>query len=86
VTSLSTVTLTVREILAFTPAESPAFATRVSRTFETTKANLTATAQAIVMFLIGFGPWIIILVVPLTIAFYMGRRLLRGTVASISNP
>ncbi len=86
VTSLSTVTLTVREILAFTPAESPAFATRVSRTFETTKANLTATGQAIVIFLIGFGPWIIILVVPLTIAFYMGRRLLRGTVTSISNP
>ena len=86
VTSLSTMTLTVNEILAFTPAEAPGFGTRVSRTFETTKGNLISLGQTLVILFVGFGPWLVVFSLPLTIAFLVGRRIYRGTMTSISNP
>jgi hypothetical protein len=78
VTSLSTVTLTVNEILAFTPAEAPGFGTRVSRTFKATKANLIALGQMIVILIVGFGPWLVVFSLPLTIVFFCRPAYLSG--------
>jgi hypothetical protein len=62
-TSLTTVTLTVREIKDYVPAEGASYTTRVRRGFEASIAALVSTAQGLSIVVIVLLPWLGVLLV-----------------------
>lgn len=74
---MSTVSLTVREVQGYVPAESPTFATRLGRTWDETLTGLLTAGQGIVLFGVAAVPWLLILAVPALLAWRVLRRMTR---------
>lgn len=76
-TTLTTVTISAREIHDYVPPEAPTFTTRIARTFESSVDSLRRFGEGFVLLLVGLSPWlpvILVVGVPVLIA---GRRMHR---------
>ena len=73
-TALSTVTLTVDEIHAYVPEESPTFGTRVARSRDQSIGALLAVGQGLVLLAVALAPWFAVGFVPLAGLWYLWRR------------
>jgi len=76
-TSLSTVTVSVREIKDYVPEDQVTYGTRVRRALDGSISTLVATAQAVSILLVVLLPWLGILLV-LLIVLWIIWRILRG--------
>jgi hypothetical protein len=59
-TDLSTITIMIREVKDFKPQGPPTFATKISRRFSGSLEAIKNTGEALVLFVVGVGPWLII--------------------------
>lgn len=76
-TSLSTVTLSVREIKDYVPEDQVTYGTRVRRAFDGSISTLVATAQALSIAAVVLSPWLGILLV-LLLVLWVVWRIVRG--------
>ena len=76
-TSLSTVTLSVREIKDYVPEDQVTYGTRVRRAFDGSISALVDTAQALSIVAVVLSPWLGILLV-LLIVLWIVWRIARG--------
>jgi hypothetical protein len=86
--SLATVTLTIREREKYEPPPpvAPDFATTVSRTFWSSFDRLVDLGKAVVLIAVALTPWPPLIVVGLLIAWLAGRRLARTVVPLFRRP
>jgi hypothetical protein len=83
-TSLSTITLTLRDRQEFVPPtaaivrEPPTFAERATRTFATSFAALRTLSEAVLLCLIALAPWLPLLLVAGVIGWKVVRWLAQG--------
>ena len=75
--SLATLTLTIRERDRFTPPAPVVadFPTQVSRTFHASLTRLVDVGKALVLFAVAQAPWVPFWIVGLLVAWVVGRRL-----------
>lgn len=73
-TELTTVTLHIREVKNYVPAQAPTFLTRISRTFDGTLESLLMTGQNLVLVIVASGPWLVILGIPFGLLITLIRR------------
>ncbi len=73
-TSLTTVTISVREIKDYTPPQAPTFWTRVARTFASSLDALRTLGEAVILFVVGIVPWIPVILVVLGLMYLVVRR------------
>jgi len=73
-TTLTTVTITAREIKGYVPPQAPTFSTRVARTFTASLDSLRLMGESFVLFVVGLVPWVPVIAVGLGIAIVMFRK------------
>lgn len=73
-TALSTVTISVREVLGFVPDEIATFGTQIRRTWQKSIDGLTAAAKVAVLTAVACAPWLIAVGLPLVLVILTGRR------------
>lgn len=78
-TSLTTVTLVVREIRDYVPPESPTFATRIGRSFSESTAALADFGQNVALAAVALVPWLPLLAVAFGFLWFVRGRFRRRT-------
>lgn len=73
-TAYSTVQISVIEIHPFAPPATPTFGTLVQRTWQDTTSELFRALQAIVLWVISVGPWLVVFGLPLLLSAWAIRR------------
>lgn len=73
-TSLTTVTVQLRERLGYKPPEAPTFTTRVIRSFQNSAANLVACVTWCVLALAALVPWLPVITIGVLLAGLAVRR------------
>jgi hypothetical protein len=78
-TSLTTVTLAIRERERFQPPPPvvASFPTRLSRTFQASLRNFIEFSQILILILVSWIPWIPVLLLGVLVSWWVGRRLVR---------
>lgn len=74
-TSYSTISITVTEIQHYTPPATPTFGTLVERQWESTMLSMTSAFQALVLWTIAVGPWLLIAALVGSLCLLVTRRL-----------
>jgi hypothetical protein len=75
-TSLTTVTITVREVREYVPATAPTFAALITRRFQSSIDQLTAFLKGVILVLVSIIPWLPVWAVVLA-WLWLARRWLR---------
>jgi hypothetical protein len=75
-TSLTTVTISAREVHDYEPPQAPTFSTKIARTFGASVDSLRQFGEGLVLFLVGIAPWIPVVVV-VAIPLFLARRRIR---------
>jgi hypothetical protein len=73
-TTMSTVTLDVREIKDYVPEEAVTYGTRVRRAWQGSTAALAATSKTVSIVLVALLPWIGVLLLPTLLVVVAFRR------------
>jgi hypothetical protein len=84
-TGLATVNISMRERGAYTPEQSPDFATSVDRTFSDSFAALTTFGRGVALFLVALAPWLPVILL-VTIPLVVWQRRSRRREAAKINP
>ncbi len=74
-TSLTTVTLVVREIRDYVPPESPTFGTRIARSFGDSVLGLREFGENLVIGAVGLVPWLPVLALGVGFLWFLKRRI-----------
>src|SRR5262249_49316570 len=72
-TALTTVTITVREVHNYVPAESPTFATMIKRRFLASLEQFNNFLKEIVLAIVSIIPWLPVWAVVLSLAWLVYR-------------
>lgn len=75
--ALSTVQISVRTRVEYSPSQSPDFATQVAETWDQSLGNLLQLGSSIVLVIIGLVPWLPLLAVAAVCLFLLQRRVRR---------
>jgi hypothetical protein len=75
-TSLTTVTISAREVHDYEPPQAPTFSTRIARTFAGSVDSLRQFGEGVVLFSVGIVPWIPVAAV-VAIPVFIARRRIR---------
>ena len=75
--SLTTITITAREIKDYAPPQAPTFTTKVARAFANSLDSLRQTAEGFALFVVGILPWVPVIAVGLVILIWVARRRFR---------
>lgn len=73
-TSLSTVTIRIREVKGYVPPAAATFGTRVGRAWSQSLGKLAEAGQSAVVGIVAAAPWLVTLGVPLSILLVVVRR------------
>jgi len=73
-TSMTTVTLRVREVQHFIPEEATTFGDRVRRAFSNSLWAMRTGGESFLVMLAGAAPWIALLAIPVAVAIRIVRR------------
>jgi hypothetical protein len=84
-TSLTTVTISVREGQTYTPPEAPEFAERMSQGFSESIDSMTDTGQNLAVVGAQAAPWLIVAAIVLVPATIIARRRWRSARATTKN-
>jgi hypothetical protein len=77
-TSLTTVTLTLKEIKDYVPPQAPTFSASIQNTFSGSVDALGSFGRCVVLFLVAMAPWLPIVAVVAGPLWLLGRRSARG--------
>lgn len=80
-TSLSTVTINVREELNYTPPEAPTFATRASNGWTNSISALADTGQNVAIMVVVAFPWLVVMAIIAAPVVLLVRRKIRQEIA-----
>ncbi len=75
-TTLTTVTISAREVQDYVPPQAPTFSTRIARTFESSVDSLRQFGEGFVLFLVGLAPWLPLIVLVAVTVLIVGRRIM----------
>jgi hypothetical protein len=81
--ALATFTLTLSERKSYVRPETPAFGTRISRSFGGSFDSLAAFGQGLVLVLVALVPWLPVVALSAVPAWLWLRRLRRGVVPAV---
>ncbi len=76
-TSLATVTINCREQKEYEPPEAPTFVSRASQSWSGSLHSLRFTAENLVIGLIAVAPWLVVLSIPVVVAWKLAKRWFR---------
>ena len=76
-TAMTTVNLSVEEIKDYVPPAAPGYATRVSRTFQASIAELVSFGQTVSIAAVAVTPWAIVLLPPVLVIWLVAKRRMR---------
>lgn len=85
-TTMSTITINVRELQTFAPAatQMPAFGVQIARTWTQSLEHLVNFGQSVVLVVVGITPWTVVMFVLLLPAWWAARRMRRARLAAAS--
>lgn len=73
-TDLATLTVRVQEVQAYRPETAASFGLRLTRSVQQSFGSLIGAIQAVVLALAFALPWIVVILVPVSIALAVARR------------
>lgn len=73
-TSLTTVTITAREIKDYAPPQAPTLGIRIGRTFAASVDALRQLGEGLLLLAVGLVPWLPVIALVLTAILMLGRR------------
>ncbi len=74
--AMATVTIRCREEQQYTPPEAPTFASRIASSWSGSIESLRSTGESLLIAMVSLAPWLMVLAIPVLVAWRLVRRLL----------